>query len=302
MPAPAKAKTAPAAPDGHLDPGAPKIISIPVSELYRDPLVNPRDPGEPWIAARSGPAYSRAKLGVLQVSLRDGSDDRKHGYAVIDGWNRRMLILKNEGPQTMAECEVFTGLSLAQEAGMFLGLNDSRRVHAVPRFLAQVTAQELIPVQVAGITRAAGFTIAEQRGAGTLTCVAMLVRIHARDKQKCANVRKPQALLRTLTCIETAYRVQDPAFFKRNEAGTHVSVVGGVGHLFLNWGDAADITRLERILAEWQGSANGLLQAANGAQRTVPGLQTADKAVAYLAARAYNKGLSSSSLPVPFNK
>jgi len=301
MPASPKAKTAPG-PGGSIDPGTPKIISIPVEELFRDPLVNPRDPGEPWITARSGPAYSRAKLGVLQVSLRDGSDPGKRGYAVIDGWNRRLLILQNEGPKTMAECEVFIGLTLAQEAQMFLGLNDSRRVHAVPRFLAQVTAQEIIPVQVGGIVTAAGFTIAEQRAPGTLVCVAELTRIHTRDKQRCGNARKPQALLRTLTCLESAYRPTDPAFFKRNEAATHVSVVGGVGHLFVTWGDAADPTRLARVLGEWNGSANGLLRSANGAQDVTPGLNTATKAVAYLVGRAYNKGLSSSSLPVPFSK
>jgi hypothetical protein len=284
------------------EPGAPKIMAIKVGDLYRDPDVNTREPGEAWIEARSGERFHLAMIGVLQVSLRDGADGRKRGPTVLDGWNRRELVRRNLGSDTEVDCAVFTGLTMEEEARLFLALNDSRKVHAVPRFLAQVTAGEVVPVQVAQIVREAGFTIAEQRSTGTLVCVAEMVRIHTRDKQRCGTTRQPKALARTLQCLQSAYKPSDSAFYRRNESATHVAIVGGIGHLFTMWGDGADTTRMARILGEWKNGANGVLQQANGAKDFTPGLNTATKAVAYLVARAYNKGLSTTALPVPFAK
>ena len=292
---PAQADTAPG-----IEPGAPKIMTIPVKDLYRDPLANPREPSEAWIEARSGRRYKRHMIGVLQVSLRDGSDGRRRGPAVMDGWHRRMLVCRNEGPDAEVECEVFQDLPLEDEADIFLGRNDSRKVHAVPRFKARVTAKEIIPVQVWEIVEKAGFRIEEQRGPGILVCVAALERIHVRDKAKCGTVRRPQALARTLEALSSAYSPADPRFYARNKAATHVAVVGGIGHLYTFWGDAANPTRMAKVLAEWDGTADGLLANANGAQKVTPGINTDWKAVAYLVALAYNKDLRARALPVPF--
>jgi hypothetical protein len=287
-----------------IEPGAPKIMSIKVRDLYRDPKVNTREPGEAWIEQNSGVNFYRPAIGVLSVSLRDGSNpDQKKGPSVLDGWNRRELLMRNVGPDTEADCAVFQHLTLAQEAKMFLKLNKNRKVAAVPRFLAQVTALETIPVQVAAIIEQAGFTVATQRAPGTLVCVAEMCRLHQRDKDKCGSARTPQALLRTLTCIQVAFQPSDRSrYYGEDEAATHVSVVGGIGHLFLLWGDAADKDRMGDVLRRWNNGANGLLRQANGAQDVTPGLNTASRAVSYLVARAYNKGLSARALPVPFSK
>lgn len=291
------------APQTGLELGASKILAIKARDLYRDPLVNTREPGEAWIEQNSGPNFVRAAIGTLRVSLRDGNDDRKRGPTVLDGWNRRELLMRNEGPDAEVDCEVFQDLALKQEARLFLLFNKNRKVAAVPRFLAQVTAGDIVPVQVAAIVTQAGFTVATQRSPGTLVCVAEMVRLHGRDKDKCGTARSPQALLRTLTCLQMAFGPSDrSSYYGENESATHVAVVGGIGHLFLVWGDKADKDRMETTLRKWNKGANGLLQQANGAQDVTPGLNTAAKAVSYLVARAYNKGLSSSSLPVPFSK
>jgi hypothetical protein len=276
-----------------------KTVHLRVGDLQRDPRVNPRTPSDSWIAARSGAAFSWPKIGTLAVSYRNGDDGRPAGKYVLDGWNRRMLILKNFSADQEAECRVYPHLTAEDEARIFLGLNDNRRVDAVSKFLAGVTAGDIPLVEITQIAAAAttlvqgeraGFTIGKERDPGVLVCVQELSVLHRRDKQKCGTKREPQALKRTLECIQTAWRPSDPQWYARNTDATHRAVIGGVGAIFYAYGDAVDVTRMSRVLAEFPGGPNTLVQQANGIKGSSPGVRTLAQGVTHIVVREYNKG------------
>ena len=279
--------TAPTIPVGDRES---KIMHLRVGDLQRDPKVNPRDPSPSWIAARSGEAFSWPKIGILAVSYRNGDDGRPAGKFVLDGWNRRMLILKNFSADQEAECRVYPHLTAEDEARIFLGLNDNRRVDAVSKFLAGVTGGDIPLVEITQIAEAAGFSIGKERDAGILVCVQELSVLHRRDKQKCGTKRPPQALKRTLECIQAAWRPSDQQWYARNTDALHRAVVGGVGAIFYNYGDAVDVTRMTRILAEFSGGPGTLVQQANGIKGSSPGVRTLAQGVTHIVVREYNKG------------
>jgi hypothetical protein len=268
-----------------------KVVDIPVKDLFRDEAVNPRDPSDAWIRARSGEHYSRDLLRILTVSYRDGSDGRKPGPCVLDGWNRRQLVMANEGFDAEVRCEVYSGLSREKEARMFLGGNDARKVGAIPRHLAEVTAGIHPAMQVQEIITAAGCRVASERGPGVVACIQEVRRIHDKDRLKCGTARKPLALKRTLEVITQAWRATEPAWYAKNTDALHMAVIGGVGMLFAAWGDAADVTRMARILAEWDGGADSLMRQAHGIQGVIAGMKAGNKAVAHLVGLEYNKAL-----------
>jgi hypothetical protein len=279
--------TVPTIPVGEKDS---KIMHMRAGSLRRDERVNPRDPAPSWIAARSGEAFSWPKIGVLAVSHRDGSDGRPEGDFVLDGWNRRMLIIKQFNADREVECRVYFHLTAEEEARIFLGLNDNRRVDAVSKFLAGVTAGDIPLIEISRIAEAAGLAVGKDRGPGVLVCVQEMSVLHRRDKQKCGTKRPPQALKRTLECIQTAWRPSEPQWYARNTDALHRAVVGGLGAIFYTYGDAVDVTRMARVLAEFDGGPNTLAQNANGLKGSSPGIRTLAQGVTHIVVREYNKG------------
>jgi len=288
-------KIAPTLPVGEKES---KIMSLRVGNLQRDERANPRDPAPSWIAARSGEAFSWPKLGILMVSYRDGTDGRPEGYYVLDGWNRRMLVLRNFDADREVACEVYLHLTAQEEPRLFSGRNDRRAVDAVSKFIAGVNGGDIPLVEITQIAAAAvapvqgeqvGLTIGKERGPGVLVCVQELSVLHRRDKQKWGTKQPPQALKRTLECIQASWRPADPQWYARNTDALHRAVIGGVGAIFYSYGDAVDVTTMMRVLGEFPGGPNTLVQQANGIKGSSPGVRTLAQGVTHIIVREYNK-------------
>src|ERR687895_2412245 len=156
--------------NGHA---APVVENIPLDAMIKDDRAQrPFDPG--W-ARHLINHFDRRLLGVLTVSERE--DGR---YAVIDGWHRRHA-LRTLG-FTHAPCTVERGLSLADEAGRFAGLNKRRTVRYIDEFFVRVVAGDPAAVAIHTAIEAAGWKPARGGGDGQLSAVGALERLHQRTR------------------------------------------------------------------------------------------------------------------------
>ena len=100
--------------------------------------------------------FDWAKLGTLTVSERANGD-----LSVIDG-QRRLLALRQMGMDTSkVGCSVHQGLTKAEEADKFLGLNNYRVVNAVAKFLTGVTAKDPECVGIRDVCASHGVTVSK---------------------------------------------------------------------------------------------------------------------------------------------
>jgi len=108
--------TAPDAPQ--LPP--PFIASLRVGEVFPDSAY--QRPLDDSRVQRMVDAFDLSLLGIIDVSQRD--DGR---YAVIDGQHRWAVVRELHGASGTLVCNVHRGLTVAQEAALFYGIDRSRR-------------------------------------------------------------------------------------------------------------------------------------------------------------------------------
>ena len=216
---------------------------LPASSIGTDRRVNTRDIDQGWVHAKSQPGtFDWDLLGTVAVSEReDGS------RISIDGQHRLALLDAIGEPDAAVKCEVFQGLTLAQEAALFIGLNASRTVRPVSLFLAKVTMGDPLCTEILQIVRDCSWDITTSQKRGSLNCVKALIRIHSLDlARNAAGGYEPQALRDTLTLITNAWGLQD-------QAG-HESIITGLGRLMIRDGRiirddvTAGVAGMDRLL------------------------------------------------------
>lgn len=103
---------------------------LPLSSLLIDPRVQ-RAWNQSW-SATIARDFDPGKLGVIHVSLRkDGN------HYIIDGQHRAKaaeLWLGADCNGQKVECRVYEGLSLAEEAELFVALNTAKKVGAIAKY------------------------------------------------------------------------------------------------------------------------------------------------------------------------
>jgi hypothetical protein len=111
----------------------------------------------------------------LVVSHRGGK------YVVLDGQHRRagaeLQPLRPGTKEHTAWCLVYDGMSLQQEAMMFIGLNDATKVMAASQFNALVTAGEASAVAVNKVINYYGLTVNPSGGPRCFAAVGAALRI-----------------------------------------------------------------------------------------------------------------------------
>ena len=96
--------------------------------------------------------FDEAKLGVLTVSLRDGS------YYIIDGLHRS-AALKNLG-YSHTPCVVVTGMTYEQEADFYRRQNENKRILAtLDDFKSGLEAKDEMCLKINDIVKANNFSI-----------------------------------------------------------------------------------------------------------------------------------------------
>ncbi|SFQ28366.1 DUF6551 family protein [Amycolatopsis rubida] len=103
--------------------------------------------------------YNRGALQTLQVSERpDGT------LAILDGWHRWKVVTEKEAEDYPLDCQVHTGLSLAQEAALFRQLNKQKPANKIDLFYVRVTQQDPVALAVMTIANENGWTIGTAKG------------------------------------------------------------------------------------------------------------------------------------------
>jgi Family of unknown function (DUF6551) len=253
---------------------------VPVPQITRDERVNTRPVDEAWVKRRVD-SFRPEALGLPAVSLRaDGT------YVVLDGQNRVALCRAAGADWQPIECQIYEGLDLAQEAGLFVLLNDGRAPKAIHKFLARITEGEEIATQITQITEQASWRIAANGASDVIMAVVALEKLHKADLRRNKG-QPPTVLAATLTTIAKAWGHVPSA--------QHEAIIGGIGALYLMHGPAIDQDSMVKQLAGCDGGPETLYRRARGLREARGG--NVANCVAELVTDIYNKGKKARRLP-----
>lgn len=208
-------------------------------------------------AEKMGANFDLSKVGVLTVSERaDGSlfccDGAHRSYAAnIAGYEHLPAM-------------VHRGLSAAEEAALFHGLNDFKQPSAVSRFLASVKMGDPVATQISALVHQHGWKIDRQSDDGYIACVDALQRIYRTGGGTLAAGAHPSILDWTLDITTAAWGHDVDA------ANMHILL--GLAQLTSRYGSDVDAKKLVSEMSQTRpkaiiGHAKALRDASGG---TVP--------------------------------
>lgn len=99
-------------------------------------------------------------VGTLAVSLRDDGE-----MYVLDGQQRLQVFHRLGFGERKVDAKVWVGLTQAEEAKVFLGLNSGKTINAANRLRARKTAGERVAAEVDAAVTEAGFEVDYRNGA-----------------------------------------------------------------------------------------------------------------------------------------
>ncbi|RSM59937.1 hypothetical protein DMH04_55110 [Kibdelosporangium aridum] len=115
--------------------------------------------------------YNRAALGTLQVSERpDGS------LVILDGWHRWTIVSELEKDDFPLQCQLHTGLTLEQEAGLFVQFNQQEAANKLDLHKVRVTQGEPMAVAIDEAVHANGWAVGQ--GDGKIRAILALEKVY----------------------------------------------------------------------------------------------------------------------------
>lgn len=214
---------------------------IPVSELDIDRAVQ-RSTFDKAKVERFKRNFNPAAMGVITVSRRN-----RVTMVIIDGMHRTETVRQITTNEGKVLCHVFTGLSLAEEAQMFLDLNAGTQPSVLDKFRVRLTAEDPVAIEIDKMAKAYGWTIINAQGNGTIQCVKTLERIHALSQKIDA---EPGLVQTVLMCVTHAWGT--------DKYGVQAVILEGIGALVAEHAGNIDLDVLQRKLRTYQGGPQGL--------------------------------------------
>lgn len=259
---------------------ASSIEWIALRDVFTDHDVNTRPIDFGWVERRVE-GFDPDKLGVPVVSKR--GDGR---YACLDGQNRIELCRRAGYGDSKIECQVFHGLTTAQEAALFLGRNDSRQVGAFHKFVARITAGDTDAVYIAAIVQRTGWELAFTSGEKKIAAVGAL--------QAVWNSGRPDETGWRGAYLEATLNVVAEAWGHSTDAANG-HLIRGIGAVIARHSEILDKAALARKLSGHRGGALGVLSDAKGLYSYAGG--TVGACVAETVVRIYNVRRGAGALP-----
>lgn len=217
-----------------------------------------------------------AGIGSLVVSHR--TDDTYH---VIDGQHRRAALRAAGHGDQPVHCLVYEGLSRAEEAAMFLLLNDRTSVTQIDKFRIKVIRGDQDACDINKILRSNGWYVGPSKSKGRVWAIGAVESLYARARDG-----GPGILTLLLKVVGEAWDYDGDSL--RSE------IVNGLGGVLLRHSAEVDIPKLVHELAEF-GGPRLLIGKAKGL-RDMKGGNVAD-AMAEVLIVAHNKKKKSLRLP-----
>lgn len=215
------------------------------------------------------------RFGVLHVSRRnDGT------YWVMDG-QHRLAALTQMGESwvnSKIECKVYTGLTIADEARIYYGLNTFVRPLPLNRFNAGLVAGDKDAVAIQKIAERHGYKITSNNQDNALRCSGACEKIFSKS---------PEALDSALSVASRAWAHPEKP---------RAAVVSGLGLVFEKYNGAVDQSRLARLLAQKAGTPDVLIGKAQVLRGINGGNLTTN--VADVIIGIYNTKMTANRLPL----
>ena len=253
---------------------------VPLSHITTDHAVNTRPVDTAWVD-RHLPVFDPDKLGVPIVSRRaDGS------YVWLDGQNRGELCRRAGWGDQKLQCRVFTGLTTAEEAELFLGHNDNRTVKTYYKFMARITAGEPKAVAIQKILQHSGWNLSYFPGDSRVVAVVALEKVYEEGARLHPDT-PGAALVSTFEIITHAWGY--------GQDTPNGAIVQGLGSVLNRYGVDVDMSSLTRRLASYPGGALGLLGNARGLRAFAGG--TVSSCVAETIVQTYNRRRTTGRIP-----
>lgn len=223
--------------------------------------------------------YNEAALGVITVSRRNRVTN-----VVIDGMHRRQLVAEvTDGAGAML-CHVYTGLTIAEEAAMFLALNYSTQPTSLDKFRVRVRGGDPVAVDIDRLVKGEGWVIQKDPGNATIQAVRAVERIYAKSVKF---DYEPNLLMLTLRALTRAWG--------RDQDVSNGILLEGMAAFLAVGGERVDFDSLVHKLSGYKNGAYGLLT--NGKALRSTKAVAAPMAIAELLTNEYNKGKGSKALP-----
>jgi len=145
---------------------------VPLNKMTVAPLAQ-RDLKKAWVdhLVRN---FNPEAVGALTVSERDGH------YYIVDGQNRAAAMRVIGWADQRVECDVYRGLTLEQEADLFLWLNHRLNVDTLASFHIAVTAGRNVESDIDRIVQKNGLKVSREKTNGAVGAVGTLRRIYNR--------------------------------------------------------------------------------------------------------------------------
>jgi hypothetical protein len=247
-----------------------------VTEFAVDPSVQ-RQLNEPRVN-KLAKEFNPKMLGLITASKR--LDGRNY---ILDG-QHRIMAARKAGWTGYVATRLYENLSVAEEAQLFLDLNDTRKVGALDKFLVRATMGDPSAVALKEALDRVGLRVSGTHAGGQFAAIVSLERVYAGFMSYASEPRIDlvEAVLQILT---RAYTAQERKAFQANT----VMGVGLILHIFGKRVDADDlVAALRSIPADAlaiKGRSTKDLEGGTGAQ-----------GVAKVLLSIYNKGKSSRRL------
>lgn len=248
-------------------------LLVPI-QVTTDRAVNTRPVDTAWVTRKLREGFDLGRLGVPQVSARsDGT------YIWLDGQNRGALCVAADHGETKIGMKVFRGLTKEQEAELFLGLNDNRRVQPLYKFMAEVTAGHGESLDITRTARDLGWIVSDSGAGNAIIAVAALRKIYGKSTEK------GQLLRRTLRVVTDSWG--------HIPAAGNSYVLLGVASVLYEF-PFLDSDALVRKLSKLPGGPASLLGKGRGYKQVTGG--TVVEGIARVVRDAYNSGRRSGRL------
>lgn len=222
-----------------IQPAARSTIHrVPLENIVIDQRVQRTEGVDQRRANKMAENFDPDALGILILSERpDGT------LVCLDGMHRRAAAMQAGWGQPV-DARVFKGLSIAEEAALFLLYNDKKDPSAISRFKARVLAGDDVAVDIHDIAGRLGWTIAQSAESGNLAAVDALERVYRSGAGTLSDGAYPAITERTLTTITEAWG-HDPIAVQQ-------ATLQGVAQLYSRYGNAVDTPKLVRELQDTQ--------------------------------------------------
>lgn len=215
-----------------------RIAKVALDAITVDPRVQREEGLDQRRVNKMAENFNPDALGLLILSERADST-----LICLDGMHRRAAA-HQAGWKELVDGRIFVGLSLAEEASLFLLYNDKKDPSAISRFKARVLAGDAVAVDIHNIVRRLGWTVRLSADPGNLAAVDALERVYRSGAGTLSDGAYPAITERTLSTITEAWG--------REPVAVQNPILQGVAQLYGRYGNAVDTPKLVREMQDTQ--------------------------------------------------